>query len=349
MELRADVASPTFARTRLVWPLFSERLPENRVISLTEMLFLILLTTAPAAAFPFHGATFDAFVRESYRVVGRKDPNEFYRTMDDRAQSASLPSWAQWAAVNRANGRPDQAREAGAQVWKRIKKTITKFSLDRGFEFANVVATNERQCYLQSIIVAGGLQRAGYKAGVAMVWSNPKGQTSNNGHAVAVVKAGARDIVVDCSEPKPFEVHKGLFLPVDGAYRYVEPIYNAQEWITGYRIVGTGQTIAPAKAGLLDLGFLKSQFDYYRGERVQGGVISKLKTKAGLAASEKFYRRSLAECPANPLTRAMLVRTLALQGRSTEAEAQRKQALSLYAAYGWTPKEVQRPVLAAAR
>ncbi len=307
----------------------------------------ILALAGPAAQFPYRGPTFDAFVKDSYRVAGRPNPNEFYATMDARAVKAGLPTWAGWAAQNKAKpGDAEGAKAAGAAVWKRIKKTITKFSLDRGFEFTNAVTTNERQCYLQSIIVAGELQKAGYDAGVAMVWSNPKGQTSNNGHAVAVVRTGAKDVVVDCSEPKPFEVHKGLFMQMGSIYAYVEPQYDANEWITGYRLVGTGATVAPSKLRLLDLPFLKSQFDYYRGERALGGVIAKAKTPAGLAASERFYRKSLAECPQNPLTRAMLVRVLALRGNRTEAEAQRQKAAKEYAQFGWTPDEVKRAVVA---
>jgi hypothetical protein len=307
---------------------------------------LLLATALPPASFPYHGATFNEFVKDSYRVAGRKDLEEFFRTMDERGKATGIGTWADWSATHKANGSPEQAREAGAEVWKRIKKTITKFSLDRGFEFVNVVTTNERQCYLQSIIVAGELQAAGYNAGVAMVWSNPKGQTSNNGHAVAVVRTGAKDIVVDCSEPQPFEVHKGLFMQLGNGYAYLEPQYDADQWITGYRVVGTGQTVEPSKLRCLDLAFLNSQFDYYRGERALGGVIAKEKTQAGLAASERFYRKSLKECPANPLTRAMLVRTLVLEGRTAEAEAQRQKALTEYAAYGWTPDEVKRPAVA---
>lgn len=310
------------------------------------MLPLTLIALAPAAAghFPYHGSVFDGFVKESYRVAGRKNPEEFFQVMDARAVKAGLPTWGQWAAQNKPTGTADNAREAGAAVWKRIKKTITKFSLDRGFEFTNAVVTNERQCYLQSIIVAGELQKAGYNAGVAMVWSNPKGQTSNNGHAVAVVRTGAKDIVVDCSEPKPFEVHKGLFMRMGDGYKYVEPVYDADEWITGYRLVGSGETVAPSKLTLLDLPFLKSQFDYYRGERAIGGVIAKEKTPAGLAASEKFYRRSLAECPENPLTQAMLARTLVAEGKPGPAEAVRQAALKHYAADGWTPNDVKNAV-----
>ena len=62
----------------------------------------------------------------------------------------------------------------------------------------------------------------------------------------------------------------------------------------------------------------------------------------GFTGDERFYLKSLAECPANPLTRAMLVRTLVAEGRPAEAEAQRRKALNQYAAYGWTPNEVKR-------
>lgn len=307
-------------------------------------LSLLALGATSAASFPYHGTAFDSFVKDSYRVAGRPNPNEFYATMDARAVKAGLPTWAQWAAQNKPTGTPENARDAGAAVWKRIKKTITKFSLDRGFEFTNAVVTNERQCYLQSIIVAGELQKAGYNAGVAMVWSNPKGQTSNNGHAVAVVRTGAKDIVVDCSEPQPFEVHKGLFMRMGDGYKYVEPVYDADEWITGYHVVGTGETIAPSRLTLLDLPFLRSQFDYYRGERAIGGVISKAKTPAGLAASERFYRKSLRECPENPLAQAMLARTLVAEGKPAAAENVRQAALRLYAKDGWTPKDVKNAI-----
>ena len=309
-------------------------------------LSLVLVAAPQAARFPYAGPVFDLFVKESYRVAGRRNPNEFYDTMDARAVAAGLPTWAAWAKGHPATGTAADARDAGAQVWKRIKKTITKFSLDRGFEFTNAVTTNERQCYLQSIIVAGELQRAGYDAGVAMVWSNPKGQTSNNGHAVAVVRTGAKDLVVDCSEPKPFEVHKGLFMRMGGGYKYVEPSYDADEWITGYRISGSGASVPPKRLTLLDLPFLRSQFDYYRGERAFGGVIAKRKTPLGLAASEKFYKRSLQACPENPLPRAMLVRTLALEGKTAEAQAQQGRVLKQYAAYGWTPGDVRRMTVA---
>ena len=306
---------------------------------------LFALAVAPGSArFPYAGAEFNAFVRESYRVAGRKDPGEFARTMDARAVKAGLPTWAGWAKGHRATGTAEDAREAGAQVWKRIKKTITRFSLDRGFEFTNAVTTNERQCYLQSIIVAGELQRAGYDAGIAMVWSNTKGQTSNNGHAVAVVRTGAKDLVVDCSEPKPFEVHKGLFMRMGSGYRYVEPVYDADRWITGYRLAGNGVSVSPEKTTLLDLPFLWSQFDYYRGERAFGGVIAKQTTPLGLAASEKFFERSLQACPANPLPRAMLVRTLLAEGKTAQARVQQGRVLKEYAAYGWTPRDVRQVV-----
>ena len=307
--------------------------------------FLLALLAPAAASFPYGGATFDAFVKDSYRVAGRPNPNEFYATMDARAKAAGLETWGGWAKTHRADGTPEGARRAGEAVWKRIKKTITKFSLDRGFEFVNVTTTGERQCYLQSIVVAGELQRAGYRAGVAMVWANKKGQTSNNGHAVAVVRAKGKDLVIDCSEPYPVEVHQGLFMRSGSTYAYVRPRYDAEGWITSYG-KADGASGTPLTVETLDLPFLRSQFDYYRGERALGGVIAKAKTTQGLAASERLYRKSLAECPANPLTRAMLVRTLVARGQVASAEAERKKALAEYAAYGWTPNEVKRPVVA---
>ena len=82
------------------------------------MIPLALLFTAPSAAsFPYHGKAFDSFVRESYRVAGRKDPSEFYRTMDERAVKAGLPTWGAWAAANRPDGTAEGARTAGEAVW----------------------------------------------------------------------------------------------------------------------------------------------------------------------------------------------------------------------------------------
>lgn len=309
---------------------------------------LLALPSLPAASFSYEGPVFDAFVQDSYRVAGKPSAwKEFYQTMDARGVKAGIGTWDSWVAGHHAKGTAEDAREAGEQVWKRVKKTITKFSLDRGFEFSNVVDTDERQCYLQSILVSGVLQKAGYQAGVAMVWSNPKGQTSNNGHAVAVVRTKGKDLVIDCSEPKPVEVHKGLFMRQAGTYVYLLPQYTDDGWITGYARPGIEGHVLPAsQMTLLDLPFLKSQFDYYRGERAIGGVIAKDKTAEGLAASERFYRKSLDECSSNPLTRAMLARTLGLEGKMREAEAERQKVLTEYSAFGWTPDEVRKPVAA---
>lgn len=302
--------------------------------------FLLAPTAFSGPDISYGGAVFRSFVAESYRDAGRRDPAEFFRTMDARAKAAGLPTWKAWVAANRATGAPGQAKAAGEAVWKRIKKTITKFSLDRGFEFVNVTTTGERQCYLQSVIVAGTLRKAGYDAGVFMVWANPKGETSNNGHAVAVVRDRKADYVVDCSEPYPLEVHAGLFAGTRSGYRFLRPRYVADRGIAEYRDAG-GRALPRLAIRFLDRPFLDSQFDYYRGERATGGILSRPTTSAGIAKSERYFRKALAECPENPLPRAMLVQLLRPQSVPTDAAAQIARARALYTSMGWMPDSLR--------
>ena len=51
-----------------------------------------------------------------------------------------------------ARARKEQAFAAWSH--KLTKTIIPRFSLDRGFEFANVVRYGERQCFLQSVLIA---------------------------------------------------------------------------------------------------------------------------------------------------------------------------------------------------
>ena len=61
--------------------------------------------------------------------------------------------------------------------------------------------SGQRQCFLQSVLIAGLLQRMGISAGVAMVYRNPRGEESNNGHAVTLVKLpDGDDLVADAAE-----------------------------------------------------------------------------------------------------------------------------------------------------
>jgi len=301
--------------------------------------------------YAYRGEVFNSFLRDSFKIAGRTDDPVFYQTMNDRAKAGIGTTWDQWiAAARKTSQKADAAtaRKAGESVWRLMKHTVTKFSLDRGFEFSNLVKLNERQCFLQSVILAGALQKAGYKAGVVMVWRNPENQTSNNGHAVTVMHLdGNRDILVDCSETAPFPTHTGLFMKQGDTYRYVVPQYDKDASIVGYRPQAGGSLIPTSKISTLDIPFLKSQFDYYRGERTIDGILAKNPTKAGLAESEKWLRRSLSNNPGNPLSRAVLLDTLKDEGRLAEAEDQRKRALALYARYGWVPARLKEPVVTA--
>ncbi|MCC7230933.1 MAG: hypothetical protein IT203_11120, partial [Fimbriimonadaceae bacterium] len=221
-----------------------------------------------------------------------------------------------------------------------VKKSSRKFSLDRGFEFANVVATGERQCFLQSVLIAGILQDAGFDAGVAMVWKNIAGQTTNNGHAVCVLRTDSKHfIVVDASEPMPFPTHQGLFLldRRSKQYAFVLPDYLPDARIGSLKLNGQTKTIDPGEFDFLDIPFLKSQFDYYRGERAVGGILDPKSTSAGLQASQAFFEKAEQECANNPLVVWMLSRTYRKLGDNDAAESALTRARILYRSFGWVP------------
>lgn len=306
------------------------------------------------ASYPYGGETFRAFVAESYRQAGAGGPDAFFLWFDAETQArlgATLPHWlaAQRKALDRTRATKNAASIAKAETtachetWELIKKTLRRFSLDRGFEFTNAVAHNERQCFLQSVLIAGLLQHGGVDAGVAMVWRNPKGQESNLGHAVAIARlASGRDLLVDASDPEPFMRHGGLFLRTRTGYAFVTPMYAAaRAEITGYRSPG-GATIPGATLMGLDPRFLASQFDFYRGERASGGPISTKPTPQGLAASERHLRSATNRCSSNPLATYVLGLTQRKLGKASEARTTLRRAEALYRKFGWTPESVSR-------
>jgi len=233
----------------------------------------------------------------------------------------------------------DAQVEIAAQVHKLIKAIIPKFSLDRGFEFRNVMKTGERQCFLQSVLIAGLLQSMGVDAGVAMVYKNEQGQETNNGHAVTLVKLpNGRDILVDASEKEPFAQHKGLFVRC-ADYKYVDPVYeNDSPKIRYYVSASENENQATSKVHPLDTAFLDSQFWYYRGERAVGGLLSAKRTKAGLAAAGHALRMGLRFSTNNPLSVYMLGRVYLAQGKSDEAREYIQKGYKLYERFGWIPE-----------
>ena len=89
----------------------------------------------------------------------------------------------------------------------------------------------------------------------------------------------------------------------------------------------------------LPLAFVSSQFDYYRGERTPGGLLSAPAqlTPAGLTTEANFLHAAIQRDPENALAVYMLGRVSLRQGQPAAARRQLSQSLKLYAAAGWTP------------
>lgn len=308
-------------------------------------------------AYPYASPRFDQFVMESYSYHCSKQWRGFYDRMD-RAYKTHRSHFIGWKNAHLKGmldsessrlyaiaGKSELARAElalSANLHRFIKMAIPTFSLDRGFEFYYTHKRGERQCFLQSILIAGMLQRAGVNAGVVMVYKNINGEESNNGHAVNLVRlSNGRDIIVDASEPKPFAKHKGLFIR-QTAYAYVDPVFGpCSDEILHFKSASNGKSIERARVNALDYDFLRSQFWYYRGERAIGGLILLPKTKAGLKASEQALRMSVKICPKNPLAVFTLGRVYMAEGKMRHARKVIADARKLYAQSGWMPAGIK--------
>lgn len=304
--------------------------------------------------YAYRDEAFTGFVTDSYQVQGSGEPEDFYNWLE--AHYLESPTRRDGDANATLVEVLDQQREAlqeisdsaarataemefGGWMHKMVKAVIPRFSLDRGFEFFNTVRYGERQCFLQSVLIAGMLQRAGMDAGVAMVSRNIEGVETNNGHAVVVLKrSDGTDVLVDASDPTPHVRQQGLYLKIGSDYRYLTPAYTgASGIIAGYTIVGAGDKIAAPKVRTLDIAFLRSQFSYYRGERAPGGIVATKLTPAGLEASTRYLKESIELCPENPLSLYQLGRVYMKQGRQAEARKQIGLACAAYNRAGWLP------------
>jgi hypothetical protein len=316
-------------------------------------------TPPHAAPYAYGSTAFTGLLADSYRQIHAADPQTFYAWMDKDPQSVALgkaaagkpmPGWdamlkQKKAALARAATPAQKAQlemQDAAWLHKTIKASLPHFSLDEGYEFTNAVRKGERQCVLQATLMASLLQSMGVDAGLVMVYKNIAGQDSNNGHAVTLMKrADGKDVLVDCSDPTPFVKHQGLFAADarTGQYRYVEPVYaGASATIVGYTPDGETQKIAPRGISPLDYDFVRSQIEYYRGERTPGGLLAPHPTVAGLAAEAKHLRTSVAECPQNPLAQYMLGRVYLKEAKLSTARRQLTVAYGLYARQGRVPQ-----------
>ncbi|HEV8338934.1 MAG TPA: hypothetical protein VGR25_04665 [bacterium] len=312
--------------------------------------------TGGEGSYPYGSHAFAKFVADSYRASHSSDVAAFNKWLDETYGHTSR-AWLTGQedltlaqalaerrralqAVGNAKQRTQLEIATGAWLHRAVKAMIPHFSLDRGFEFTNTVRLGERQCLLQSVLIAGLLQAVDIDAGVYMVWKNERGQKSNNGHAVTVIKlSDGRDILVDASDREPFMRHRGVFVAdQEGrSYRFVEPRYDGDSAITAYRTAAGDRMLPDGSVRPLDVTFLRSQFDYYRGERAPGGFLGRPATAQGLAASARFLERAVQASSQNPLAVYVLGHVYWKQGRIDAAKAQYIKGYRLYKAFGYVP------------
>ena len=308
-------------------------------------------TVGVVEQFPLGGARFTQLVEESCRYCGYGSVQQFHEWLWKAvsAQPALLGGPGSSSLQDAVRNEAQRLRSAAAKAQRAkaevdlcrrlhrfVKAAIPRFSLDRGYEFSNVVRYGERQCLLQATLLAGVLQACGVDCGVAMVYRNPQGQESNNGHAVTLVKlADGRDLLLDASDPEPFAKHQGLLVRIDG-YQYVVPLYQ-DEYLVGYRLQVNGREMQTRFVRPLDYDFVRSQFWFYRGERAPGGLLAARRTSRGLAASVEALRKSVSICPGNNLAVFSLARAYLMQGNAGLAVEFVRRAHSLYQQYGWEP------------
>ncbi len=337
------------------------------LLSLALALPLAAQAAAPATTaqigpnFQYGSAAFAEVAQTSYTTAGLSG------SFDDWISAAYLKTGvplgdgsgtltdaldARAAAIRAASGEAKVKLERSTATWAHtfIKKAIPKFSLERGFELANVVRTGERQCLAQSFIISGLLQRAGMQAGAVMVWANPEGKLSNLGHVVSTVRlSSGNDLLVDASDPTPFMRHQGLLVKTGEHYTFVKPTYSQDDGITGYTAADSGARLDVKATAPLTLSYLRSQFDYYRGERATGGFMGTGVGKAtpdGLKQSALYLKRAVQEDPQNALATYVLGHVLRRQGQLDLAKTQYQKAIALYTAQGHMPGGVQTALAA---
>jgi hypothetical protein len=309
-------------------------------------------TQSSVDSYPYQSPRFDRLIRESY-ASSSNAPQEFYSWLgkayaasSKRLPGKTYPTLSEHLRIERQHlanitDPSDRTRqEVALAEWahKLIRIAMPKFSLDRGFEFKHAVKFGERQCFLQSVLAVGLLQRMGVRSGVVMVYRSERGEESNNGHAVALVRLyKGQDVILDASHAEPFVRQQGLFARRRD-YVYLDPVFLGESpRIVAYRTASGGQRIATHRVKAMDYAFIRSQFYYYRGERAKGGLLASCQTASGLASGERNLRESVRLCPKNPLAVYMLGRTCLCEGNPDQARALLEKANRLYESFGWVP------------
>jgi tetratricopeptide (TPR) repeat protein len=310
----------------------------------------------PDERYAYTSRAFAEFVADSYRANNAGAPSQFRKWFETTYGKSTVkyPGRERLGLVSLLRSEKrllskigDRAKRADEEFafacWthKMVKKVIPKFSLDRGYEFVNVVRFGERQCFLQSVLIAGLLQQAGIKAGVAMVYRNISGEALNNGHAICLERlSNGLDSIIDASDPTPSVRHRGLFART-GDYAFVSPRFQGDSnfiaWYAPESLNGQGTGITTAEVRTLDRPFLMSQFWHYRGERAQGAIINRPETPQGLETARLAFEKSVALNPKNPLPTYFLGRVYLDQGRKADALSTLEKAAALYREFGWLP------------
>lgn len=320
--------------------------------TLLGLLLISLAATAHASApeaayaYAYGSKAFTRLVEESYRLIPSTGRESFYAWFEGAyARHAKQGLRQSLEARRRAYSRlrPSQkaAYERQSAIWayRTVKALMPHFSLERGYEFAYAVRNGERQCLLQSVLIAGMLQRIGLRASAVMVWKSLHGQVSNLGHVSTLLRlSNGHDLLVDASEPEPFPEHQGLFTWDAAArdYRFLEPRFATDHEIQAYRLVGNGHEAPVSEIAPLGLRYLQSQFYYYRGERAPNGFIGP-STPQGLAASAGFLQQAVRLEPGNPLAVYVLGLVYRKQGQLEAARQQIRAGYQLYVRYGFIP------------
>jgi hypothetical protein len=320
------------------------------------------LTAAPISPtdrYAYGSSAFSAFVNDSFRIP--QGAAKFYNWLAS-AYGAKAVHFADKphltlqqylafkkqdiAATTDIGRRVNKERAFAAGLHRTIKAVLPTFSLDQGFEFRNAVNKGERQCFLQSVLISSLLQAGGVPAGVATVNRNVEGQETNNKHAICIARlANGHDLIVDASEDKPFVRQKGLFLNTVIGYKFVSPVYETDSTIVAYHGFDNAKTFSVAEILPLNRNFIRSQFEYYRGERTKGGVMASIKTQQGIAAAEYHLAKSVELCPENPLAVYMLGKVQTWQHESAQAHATLEDAMRLYAQDGWIPPDERQALV----
>jgi len=272
-------------------------------------------------------------VRGSHREVAGAPP---FLPWWEEAFRRAFPEDVRSALNRQAHAPPLESAPWALRV---IKRLLPRFRLEEGYEFAYAALKGERRCLLPAVLVQGMLSSMGLTSGVYTVYESPEGKRSNLGHAVAVLRLGKGDYLMDPSEPTPFPKHRGPFVATPKGLRFAEPQHAPDGAIVGYRT--REGTLTPDPVAPLSFPYLRSQFYYYRGEQAKGGVFRGPSTPEGLPRSEAMLRKAVALAPENPLAQYVLGPTLRKEGRLEEARVTLERARRLYETAGFVPPGVE--------